>query len=312
MKSCLFVLGLLMLAGFVFAEVPEHNPDLDYKCKPGFQWSRGTVSCKQADCPQGAGRTYTYDCNCGEAWDKPFKTCYDPKGTGLVVACVASGAKCPGETGGTSGSSGPVIAKITQITGEVECSKDGGKTFEQCGAGTELRQGDFVSTGFASNVKLNFSYGELQVYEITQLRMDEFVSAGNINKTQMYLRVGTIRVKLPHTAAIRGDFSVTTPTAISSIRGSEMKVEYDDLLNKTTVTVLEDEVFVKGTKDSVEITVPLNKKAVIGSNGKAVLSNATATDLNNGLDPSVNLTCCGPTLILLFLFGFATLNKIKQ
>lgn len=75
----------------VFAEVPEHNPGLDRECSPGFQWSRGTASCKQANCPPGAGRTYTYDCNCGEAWDQPYKTCYK---NGLATHCVARGQEC--------------------------------------------------------------------------------------------------------------------------------------------------------------------------------------------------------------------------
>jgi hypothetical protein len=87
----------LILFSLSFAEVPEHNPDLDYNCGEGFQWSRGTVSCKQADCPAGAGRTYTYDCNCGEAWDQPFRTCYDPERPGFAVACVPAGSPCPGE-----------------------------------------------------------------------------------------------------------------------------------------------------------------------------------------------------------------------
>ncbi len=92
-----FALCLLIVIVVVFAEVPEHNPDLDSNCPKGFQWSKGTISCKQADCPEGAGRTYTYDCSCGEAWDKPFRTCYDPNQPGYAITCVAAGAKCPGE-----------------------------------------------------------------------------------------------------------------------------------------------------------------------------------------------------------------------
>ncbi|MBI5228087.1 hypothetical protein HY988_05850 [Candidatus Micrarchaeota archaeon] len=117
---------LLIFPKVYFAEVPEHNPDLDSNCPQGFQWSRGTVSCKQADCPSGAGRTYTYECNCGEAWDKPFRTCYDPKRPGLATSCVAAGAKCPGEEG--SGQNGPgIIIKPPgpDSTNQKECEVDG-------------------------------------------------------------------------------------------------------------------------------------------------------------------------------------------
>lgn len=101
MKKYLYI--FVFLASFLFiadnarAEVPFHNKDLDYKCPKGFQWSRDTVGCEQADCPAGAGRTYGLDCSCGEAWDKPFRTCYDPNTPGLATSCVAKGAECPGD-----------------------------------------------------------------------------------------------------------------------------------------------------------------------------------------------------------------------
>ncbi|VVC04115.1 Uncharacterised protein [Candidatus Bilamarchaeum dharawalense] len=97
MKLILVLFVIFVWLSLSYAEVPEHEPSWDSNCGEGFQWSRGTASCKQADCPSGAGRTYTYECNCGEAWDKPFRTCYDPKRPGYVIACVAAGAKCPGE-----------------------------------------------------------------------------------------------------------------------------------------------------------------------------------------------------------------------
>lgn len=92
-----FVLGfglafaLSCVALVVRAEVPDHNPSLDHQCPKGFQYSRGPAACKQADCPPGAGRTYTYDCSCGEAWDKPFRTCYKDQ---LATHCVAAGESC--------------------------------------------------------------------------------------------------------------------------------------------------------------------------------------------------------------------------
>lgn len=79
------------------ADVPGHNPDLDSKCKPGFQWSRGTVGCEQAHCPPGARRTYTLDCSCGEAWGEPFRTCMED---GLATHCIARGEQCDAVRGG--------------------------------------------------------------------------------------------------------------------------------------------------------------------------------------------------------------------
>jgi hypothetical protein len=88
---CALLALTLSIAGRARAEVPEHNPGLDHTCPKGFQYSRGPAACKQADCPAGAGRTYTYDCNCGEAWEKPFRTCSE---NGLVTKCVPRDQEC--------------------------------------------------------------------------------------------------------------------------------------------------------------------------------------------------------------------------
>jgi len=64
------------------------------KCPPGKSWSRAVVACIQTKCPAGAKRTYTQTCNCGEAWNKPFRTCWK---NGLATHCVKKGQRCPGE-----------------------------------------------------------------------------------------------------------------------------------------------------------------------------------------------------------------------
>jgi hypothetical protein len=87
----IFLLILTNLS-IIGAEVPGHNPDLDYKCGEGSQWSRSTVGCEQAVCPEGAGRTYGLDCNCGEAWGRPFRTCYDENG--LAAYCISNDQEC--------------------------------------------------------------------------------------------------------------------------------------------------------------------------------------------------------------------------
>ena len=81
----------LLLAPDARAQVPGHEPKLDAKCRPGFQWSRNTGGCEQAHCPPGAGRTHGLVCSCGEAWNKPFRTCRDDL---LATHCVAKGQPC--------------------------------------------------------------------------------------------------------------------------------------------------------------------------------------------------------------------------
>ena len=92
MRFLVFVV-ILIISSLVIAEVPEHNPDLDSTCSPGKQYSRGPATCKQANCPPGSGRTYTYDCSCwvSEWGGEPKVTCYED---GLAVRCLPKGGNC--------------------------------------------------------------------------------------------------------------------------------------------------------------------------------------------------------------------------
>ncbi len=162
----------------------------------------------------------------------------------------------------------PGIAVISDIKGDVEFSKNG-KNFREAKLGDIVKPGNFVATGFESSADLDFGYAKLEIYSLTQFRVDQSSSKENISKTQLDLRVGAVKPILKHNDTIRGDFSVSTPTSISSIRGSEMVVSYDNQTNTTTTYVLEDEAFVKGNLDSTEMTVLENKKTNIDATGKA-------------------------------------------
>ncbi|MBI5223226.1 hypothetical protein HY990_02285 [Candidatus Micrarchaeota archaeon] len=305
-KIILILIAMLFAFSYVFAEVPMHNPDLDKNCPSGFQWSRDTASCKQADCPAGAGRTYTDDCNCGEAWSRPFRTCYDSKTPGLATSCVAAGQKCPGEKSTTQAPTQKdqnYAASIVSFSGDVEYSSDGGVTFAPLTQDVKLKKGDYISTGFDSRATMDFGYAKLDVYQLTQFRIDDFTSEQNINKTQLYLRIGAVQPRnLSHTAAIRSDFSVVTPTAISSIRGSAMKVEYDNQTSQTRVTVIEDEAFVKGNNDQNEMTLSQGEVALISSDGRAKLRPG------DRVEPSAP-PCCASLIVPSAIIGILLLRK---
>jgi hypothetical protein len=159
-------------------------------------------------------------------------------------------------------------ASVGKIVGEVEFSTDGGKTFAPLTATTVLKDGDHVATGYASSVTLKFGHGTLTVFPLTQLRVDKYTDAGNIVKTQTGLTTGLVRVIEPHTAAIRSDFSVTTPTCAASIRGSGMVVSVSKS-GVTTIYTTSDVSYVKGKADKKAITVRSGYMTTVGANKKA-------------------------------------------
>ncbi len=174
-----------------------------------------------------------------------------------------------------------IQATTTSITGDVEYSRDGGKTFLPLTVGTLIEQGFRLRTGFDAAVRLNFGYGELSVPQLTSLRIDEYTSSNNLQKTQLYLEVGTVAARVTHTNAPRSDFSVATPSmANASIRDSEMVVIYAKEHGLTTVYTVEDLAYVKGVSGAPEIQVLQGQKVVVAPDGTASTPTAyTAAEL---------------------------------
>ena len=209
------------------------------------------------------------------------------------------------------------IGKATRISGDVEYSKDCGKTFQALTPGTKIEKGYIVTTGFDSTVQLDFGYGTINISQITYFRIDDSIKKENITKTQMYLRVGAIAARVKHTEAIRGDFSVRTPTANSSIRGSEMIVDVEKDTGKTTVYVTEDVAYVKGDNDAAEIEITEGNQTTVGTNKKATPQTPYDPETLPGEVPSFpssggSMTYGAAAVILIIIVAAIFLKRKKK
>lgn len=183
-------------------------------------------------------------------------------------------------TEATTTTTAPSIAGvITVLSGDVEYRAKGSSGFVTATLGTVVHEGDFVSTSFDSSITLKFPYGQVKAGQTTQLRVDEFLSQANLSKTQLFVKIGSVQAKVKHTAAIRSDFSVLTPTANSSIRGSEMivTVASDGV---TSVYTTEDVSTVQGNRDAEAMTLAQGNMTTIKADGRATAPRLfTASDL---------------------------------
>ncbi len=206
-------------------------------------------------------------------------------------------------------------AVVYKISGDVEVSHDGGKNFVPARIGDILKKGDFISTGYDSRGSVDFGYGQLDVGKMTQFRIDEFSDKENIKKTQLFLQVGSVQAKVKHTNSGRSDFSVVTPTANSSIRGSGMVVSYDDKSKKTEVLVTEDKAYVKGLKDAAEVEVMEGKKVVVDESQKVSKSESFASsDLPAGSLKGFSSTwlICGGAGVVVMVLIIVLVKKRKK
>ncbi|MBI2984389.1 MAG: hypothetical protein HYY50_02085 [Candidatus Kerfeldbacteria bacterium] len=143
--------------------------------------------------------------------------------------------------------------------------------------GTKLQLGDIIHS-LDQSVVLKIGDQLLTVYPYTGFRLEAAdLTPDRIARTRVYLLDGSIKSKIPHRPAPRGDFHVPTPGANSSIRGSEMVVKYDKKTKITTVYVTEDEATIQGDKDSKAVTVPAGNKITVGADEKAGVPTAFAS-----------------------------------
>lgn len=131
------------------------------------------------------------------------------------------------------------IARVVASRGDVSISRNGG-SFVDMTAGTELHEGDDVSTGPDSEVTVTFADGSTMLLEPnTQISVASLYAQRNSIRVRMNLKLGAIAAKVNKSQTAVSDYSVKTPTATASVRGTAFTVQYDKQTQATTVAVEE-------------------------------------------------------------------------
>jgi hypothetical protein len=124
--------------------------------------------------------------------------------------------------------SGEVIA----IKGKVEVQKDGQWKLAQ--KGEMLDSGVLVSTGFKSELTLKVDGSTIIVQPLTRLRLDEIVKKGDVLSSKVYLDMGSIKANVKAAETKKVSFTVRTPVATASVRGTSGEISYNGILNGET------------------------------------------------------------------------------
>lgn len=185
----------------------------------------------------------------------------------------------------------PFHARIRDVIGDdVEVSLDGGKVWQTAKPNQILHEGDYVRTGYESGVSFWFYdmvylakvIGELEVPPLTQFRIDSSLrTKEGLEKTQLNLLVGAVKARIKHVPGIRSDFSVSTPTANASIRGSEMMVVADES-GATTIYAIEDTTYFTPVTGGEEQLLQESFKVEVATDGSvSVPSTFSATEISS-------------------------------
>lgn len=124
--------------------------------------------------------------------------------------------------------SGEVLA----IKGKVEIQKGGQWTIAH--KGDALDSGTLVSTGFKSELTLKVDGSTIVVQALTRLRLDEIVKKGDVLSSKVYLDMGSIKANVKPAQTKKVSFTVRTPVATASVRGTSGEISYSGMLNGET------------------------------------------------------------------------------
>lgn len=121
---------------------------------------------------------------------------------------------------------GPKTLKVLSISEDVEIQKEGGG-WQEATTGMQLEDGDEISTGPDSVITLQFPDGTImQVSELTQVRVGFLLAEGNAVRAEIQLKLGKVAARVNPKKTSFTDFTVKSPIATASVRGTTFGVIY--------------------------------------------------------------------------------------
>jgi hypothetical protein len=136
----------------------------------------------------------------------------------LLVSAAFLGAQAAPQT---------VAAVIREVSGTVETKAPGAAEWKAAAAGQELDTASLISTGFRSTALVGIGNSTVTVHPLTRLSLEEIAEGQNGDTVTLNLRTGRIRADVKPPAGRAIDFSVRSPVATASVRGTVF--EFDGL-----------------------------------------------------------------------------------
>jgi hypothetical protein len=109
---------------------------------------------------------------------------------------------------------------IREITGTVEVKEADAAVWSAAQPGQRIARTATLSTGFKSTAILGLGNSTLTVQPLTRLTVDEIQEAAGNERVNVNLRTGRIRADVKPPVGGKTEFTVRSPTATASVRGT--------------------------------------------------------------------------------------------
>lgn len=118
-------------------------------------------------------------------------------------------------------------AIVRELSGTVEVQPAGASEWTAAALGMPLAGDTLISTGFKSGAVLALGNSTLTVQPLTRLSIGEIAEAAGGETISLNLRTGRVRADVNPPPGGKVDFTVRSPTATASVRGT--RFEFDTL-----------------------------------------------------------------------------------
>ena len=134
-----------------------------------------------------------------------------------------------------------VVAAISSMKGDVQIRAVNERKYVSAYKGQMIRSGDWIKTDLNVFLAIIFLDGSnIKIREKTEIEINSSRLGAKQLMTQMYISEGQTWNKV--SKGNGSEFEIKTPTAVASVKGTEFNIDFNDLTESTTLTVIEGEV----------------------------------------------------------------------
>ena len=139
-----------------------------------------------------------------------------------------------------------VVAAISTLKGPVMVKPVGSRKYIPAYKGQMLKSGEWLKTTDGVFVAIVFLDGSnIKIQQKTEVKISSYRMTAKDLKTNLIMSKGQAWSNVAEQGT-GGEFTITTPTAVASVKGTEFDLEYDSEKGETTLIVLAGEVTFAG------------------------------------------------------------------
>lgn len=141
-------------------------------------------------------------------------------------------------------------AQVTTVSGKAEVLT--GTEWKTLNVGDTLKNGDTVQTGFKSSLSLKVKDSVINVSALTRMTVEQLSENAQKDNVRVFVKTGGVSSNVQKSNNKKVGFTVRTPVATASVRGTEFSVE--NTFNSSSVETMRGSVAVWKSSNSVQVS----------------------------------------------------------